>query len=284
MPTETVILAGVTALTCILFAGHQVYTKRRRARWEAERQQLQRSEWQQSMQESPATRPGKEFVEAIAPSFESAKVIDEGGDSCELRGRVEGVPVRIVLSQSGRHRLTEAMIENRRGTLWLKRDHSKIPKEPDPHDDWARYEKIRVFIAKGIYVEDREETVEALLSVAEALGAEAKGWLTGEIERLRLEFLQAVGDRFEAEPDFCLSEHPDPVAYLGELVQFLVNGAQLFASGDGDMSAEPRAQIHGQGGGRAAALAPRVDCSYCGTVFLLDSSSRCPNCAGPYKG
>lgn len=219
-----------------------------------------------------------QVFQVMAPHLQNSKIVPKyDDDEIELRARVDGVPVRVNLTDMGWVTI-EMKIDNRAGQLMLERDHDKIPKHKQADDDWADDDELRVFIARGIFVEGYENDINQAFATLGALPNGFVPWLCGQLERLVLSRLFATHDTMSVgfEPD--VDQMRDPVQHIMDAVHTLKQAATGLAQGTaGPMAVQ-------QGYVQQAAPMHRVGCDYCGTLYVLGTSSHCPNCGAPYRG
>ncbi len=232
----------------------------------------------------------------IAPQLENGKIKKlPDDDEIELRARVGGTPVRINFEVDMGWVNPEMKIANRIGEIQLERDHEKIPQERDADDDWADEDELRVFAAKGIFVEGDDDEVNQTLGTLGALPAELSQKLLAEMERLRMSRFYAFSESMSVGFQPNNYEMADPVQNILDGVRLMKEVADALASGGRDMAAEPKVVIRGhveiggqvvaptEGVHQAAAIG-RVKCTYCSTLFVPAAEPRCPNCGAPLTG
>ena len=218
----------------------------------------------------------RDLLEEVSSEIEGSKLKSVDDDEIELRGRLDDVPFRIKLNKFG-WVLLEAKVSNRAGTFVLQRDHDKIPLEKEPEDDWADDDELRVFVAKGIFVEGKEPVVEPYLAALGALAPDDAARLFGEVERLQIGLVYAGPDTLHVNSGRLVYQLGAPVTDLLALAGALKATADALARGTG--SADDA------GAQTAPARTGRVRCAYCSTLFILAvGNSHCPNCGGPYTG
>ncbi len=217
-----------------------------------------------------------DLLTEMAPQIENGLVKPlPDDDEIELRGRVEGMPARVNLEFDVGWVRLEMKINNRVGELSLHRDHEKIPKQKLANDDWADEDELRVFIARGIFVEGQERQVASELTTVQSLPSPFVPWLTTEMERLKMSRLFAYADTMNVGFDPNVYEMADPAQQIFSGLHVMKVTAQTLAAGQRDLAiqASPGVQL---------VPVPRVQCAYCSTLFLLGDSSKCPNCAAAY--
>jgi len=225
----------------------------------------------------------EQLAEELAPAYAKAKVkIDHEDESVQVRGRVGEVPVRIRFNVDMGWVRPELKIANQLGPLDLERDHEQIPNEDDSDDDWDD-DELRVFVAKGIFIEGDDEEIDQTLATLGLLPDPLRTDLLPEMERLRLSQLYTISDRllrvsFERE----LYEMADPVAEIDAGVQLAARVATALNQGPGSGGGRV-VDPASAGSGRAASFG-RVECAYCSTLFVLGATSNCPNCGAAHTG
>jgi hypothetical protein len=230
----------------------------------------------------------------IAPAFDNPKIKKlPDDDEIELRARLGDLPVRINFEVDMGWVRPEMKISNRTGELQLERDHENTPMEKDADDDWADEDELRVFVAKGIFAEGGEEEINQTLSTLGALPEAMRTELLTEMERLRLSRMYAFVDSMSAGFDPNHYEMNDPVRDViaaAQLMQKLAGtlsqgSAGAGAAAPGEFQDVEDGELDMRGGGFApAAAVQRVKCKYCSTLFVLGTTSNCPNCGAAHTG
>ena len=238
----------------------------------------------------------EELLGDIAPHLDSGKIKKiPDDDEIELRGRIGGTPVKINFEVDMGWVRPEMKITNRIGEIQLERDHEKIPQERDEDDDWASDDELRVFVAKGIFVEGDDEEVDETLDTLSQLPEALRGKLLAEIERLQFNHLYVYRDGMNVGLKPNNYEMADPVQHILDVVSIMKQLADTVAAGDRDMASEPRVIIRGNVMIDGQPVAPtegvhtprsfgRATCKYCSTLFVPGVGSRCPNCGAPLTG
>lgn len=216
-------------------------------------------------------------------------------DDMELRARSDGIALRVIVDVSTGWLTHEMKIENRVGSLDLERDHDKVPKhkEPDEDDPWADEDEIRVFVAKGIFVEGDDDDVNESLATLAQLPAELSSRVLAEMEHAQMSSVRAHSDELTIRFDPNVDTLPDPVTTIHETVTFMKAVSQALSEGDRDMASEPKVIIRGAVEINGQRLEPtqgvfsaepvqRVSCSYCSTQYVsAGPAPACPNCGAP---
>ncbi len=238
----------------------------------------------------------EELLGELAPGIDGAKIKKiPDDDEIELRGRMGDTPVKVNLEVDMGWVRPEMKITNRTGELRLERDHEKIPQQRDPDDDWADDDELRVFAAKGIFVEGDEEEVNETMGTLRQLPGETGAELLAAMERLRITMVYAFRDSLSFNSGPNLQDMADPSAHISDLLAIMKKLADALASGERDMAGEPKVRISGAveingqrieptAGGFVAPAVERVQCEYCSTLFVLGTVSNCPNCGATYTG
>ncbi len=223
-------------------------------------------------------RVASQLLEELGGTLENPKIKPlQDDDEVELRARLEGVPMRVNLEYDMGWIRPEFKIENHLGTLRLERDHSKIAKTKDNDDDWADDDQLRVFVAKGIYVEGYENYVEESLATVKSLPPELLGDLLENIETYRLRGFTMGPDSLEASSVPGFDELEDPVVHIAGLLRFMHRIAVGVAASGGDPAGDREAVVTTGAGGRLL-------CAYCSTRFLPLATTSCPNCGAAHPG
>ncbi len=238
----------------------------------------------------------EELLGDIAPHLDGAKIKKiPDDDEIELRARIDGTPVRVNMEVDMGWVRPEMKITNRIGEISLERDHEKIPQERDEDDDWASDDELRVFLAKGIFVEGDDEEVDETLDTLSQLPPELKTKLLAEMERLQFMHLYAFSESMNVGLKPNNYEMADPVQHILDVVRLMKELADALATGERDMASEPRVIIRGNVVIDGQQMAPtegthtprpseRVTCGYCSTLFVPAAELRCPNCGAPMAG
>ena len=222
------------------------------------------------------------LLNEIAPHLDSGKIKKfPDDDRMELRGRIDNLPLRIeilVFVGMGSIEL-EMKVENRLGQMFLVRDHDKIPMPRDEADDWAEEDDLRVFVAKGIYVEGMDDEVSEWTSNLQALPMDiSKALLTG-MEQVRVKNFIVDRPSISVSLQAGNNDLEDPVSSViagAELIRML---APSLLTDDPNLDSDDE-------GGDEQTTEPivRAKCPYCTTLFVLGRRHDCPNCGAPYTG
>jgi hypothetical protein len=214
----------------------------------------------------------------IGQHLENAKVkrkTDE--DELDLRGRIDGIPVRVELEVDMGWVGVEMKCQNGLGTISLEWDPEKVPVEADDDDDWADDDELRVFVGKAVFVEGGSDEVNETLGTLSRLPADLAAELIGAIQNqpLQLFFMHSESMNARFKQDFY--EMADPVAEIMSVARVLARVTRTV----GDPSVAARSA---PGGAAAPAALHLVKCTYCSSRFNLGASARCPNCGAPHDG
>jgi len=223
---------------------------------------------------------GKELLADIGTRFENPKVkdmLDE--DDLELRGRVDGVPVRVQYELDMGWVNLEAKCQGAIEDLELEWDLEKIPVEAaDDDDDWGDDDEIRVFVGKGVFIEGGKDEVGIALAALASLPTELSQRIIQTMERLRLTRFMIFSTVINVGFDDNSYEMADPVAMVGEVTTLMAHVAQAVGT--------VTPPVPGQAGAGGVTVVPVnvVTCSYCSSKFNLGAGARCPNCGGAAEG
>lgn len=233
------------------------------------------------------------LLQDIAPHLENGKIKKlPDDDEIELRARIGGTPVRVNFEVDMGWVRPEMKITNRIGEISLERDHEKIPQDRDSGDDWADDDELRVFVAKGIFVEGDDEEVDETLGSLSRLPGDLDRKLVAEMERLQISHFYAFSESMNVGFGPNNYEMVDPVQHILDAIQLMKSVADALATGERDMASEPRVVIRGNveidglrveptEGVHAPHAVERVTCGYCSTLFVPAAELRCPNCGAP---
>lgn len=230
-------------------------------------QRFTQEQWQQA---------NNRLVQAIRDKLDKGRVKEnEDDDEVEIRGRINNRPIRIMWGHSDLHPddpTVEVQCSELIPIIDLERDYDKIPKEKDMDEDWAdESAEIRIFVAKGIFVEGSEEEVNETLGNLKALPQEMVDKMIQRMEEAPLTYLRTGYERVESIYDTDVVKMQDPVNEIYSMAELL----------------DEIATLYDKGGAKAGTINQtmdykRVSCKYCSTMFILDKKSNCPNCGAPY--
>jgi hypothetical protein len=214
----------------------------------------------------------------IGPAFDNPKIKPlPDDDEVELRARVQGMPFRVNIEYDVAWVRPEFKIENRAGNLTLTRDHEKIARSKEQNDDWADEDELRVFVAKGIFMEGDEDDIDTASATLQVLPATATEALLAGMEALRISQVCVYGQTLKATlPD--LPDLDDPIRDISDAVR-LLHGFGVALGAARAHAGEPAASSPSLIGASA-----RLLCAYCTTRFLPGITTNCPNCGAVHTG
>lgn len=239
------------------------------------------------------------FLAEVGAAYEGAKVLPPNADGdVELRARSAGLAFRFVIDAGTWWLMPDMKFDNRTGELELTRDLQQVPsprdsEDRDEDDPWGEDDALRVFVAKGIFVEGVETDVDETLAVLDSLPAAHRTELLAGMERLGISWLQAGSDQLSVRFDPNLDRLGEPVETVHACVSLMARLAVQLGEGSRDMGAEAKVlirgavEIDGQLVQPSAAQLPqrrfeRAACAYCRTIFRADGDApKCPNCGAP---
>jgi len=192
---------------------------------------------------------------------------DDERSEAELRGRVNDVPVRFLLESDGEWQL-EAKIARVDGSFYVRYDPDLTPKGGDPDDDWADQDDIRVFVAKGMYVEASPDVVEIFMHFAERMTDDQIQRLRDGMANLPLRFVWFLSDELEVGGKVPVQQLEDPVATFRTILAFV-----------GWMGSDI------PGGVAGAGSFAQTTCTYCSSRYFHGvRREACPNCGASPAG
>lgn len=212
----------------------------------------------------------------IGQHLENAKVkrkTDE--DELDLRGRIEGIPVRVEFEVDMGWVGVEMKCPNSLGTISLEWDPEKVPVEADDDDDWADDDELRVFVGKAVFVEGDADDVNQTLGTLSRLPADLAAELLGAIQSQPLQMFYLHTESMNARFKKNFFEMDDPVAEIMAVARVLAKVTRTVGDPSLAAGAAP--------GSPAPAPLHLVKCTYCSSRYNLGSSSRCPNCGAPHN-
>lgn len=226
----------------------------------------------------------EEMLKAVGQTLPDSRIkkdVDE--ETMELRFRVDNLPIRILLGMNTGWTEIEMKFTNRRGLLDLNWDPDAVPKLRDKDEDWGETDGgNRVFVAKEIFVEGDDEEVSESLAVLDEVPRTLAARIFDTMQKEKMTFFRIRSDILSTTfvmRQFCDME--DPVGLMTRTVKLMAETAAFFASGSRDLDSVSGPISAGE---EDLSDQERVTCSYCGTVFVLNRSSMCPNCGATYKG
>lgn len=214
----------------------------------------------------------------IGQHLENAKVkrkTDE--DELDLRGRIEGIPVRVEFEVDMGWVGVEMKCQNGLGSISLEWDPEKVPVEADDDDDWADDDELRVFVGKAVFVEGDSDDVNEILGSLSRVPADLAAELIAAMQSqpLQLFFMHPESMTARFKKDFY--EMDDPLAEITAVVGLLAKITKAVGTGGAVEQAAAAGTV-------APARLHLVKCGYCSSRFNLGASPRCPNCGAPHDG
>lgn len=219
-----------------------------------------------------------EFLQDLGTRFENAKVKDMmDEDEMELRGRYQNTPVRIQYEMDMGWVNMEMKCNSVIDDLSLDWDLDKVPHldEEDEDDDWDDDDEIRVFLAKGVYIEGYKDSVKETLAKFNSLPQELGVEIVETMQQLHLSGFVVSSDSISVQFDENSYEMVEPVNTVEATAALMFKTAGVVGS------AEAVSQ-QSVSGGVAVIPVKLVVCEYCHTNFNLGSNSRCPNCGASH--
>lgn len=218
------------------------------------------------------------ILEEVGCSFENPRIKPLHEDTAvELRARVEGVPMRVNVEYDMGWIRPELKISNPVGMLVLMRDHSKIAKKRDAGDDWADGDELRIFVAKGIFVEGEDEMIDMSFAMLKGMPSKLVAEIFEGMESFRLSAFMIAMTELSAVTDPTLNDLDQPVAYIDGLVRLMHKVVVALGSGGQASGVVPTFTAEPQSG-------ERLLCAYCSTRFLPLGTAACPNCGAEHSG
>ncbi len=216
------------------------------------------------------------LIEAIRDKLDSGRIKENpDNEDIEIRGRINNRPVRIVWSYSDLHPddpSVELQCSETIPVIDLERDYDQIPKEKDVDEDWGdEDQELRIFVAKGIFVEGDEDAVNETLGNFKALPQEMADKMLQKMEAAPLTYLRTGYETVESVYDIDVVKMQDPVNEIYSMAELLDEIATLYDKGEAKARNQNQTLDY-----------KRVSCKYCSTMFILDKKSNCPNCGAPY--
>jgi hypothetical protein len=201
-------------------------------------------------------------------------------DELDLRGRIEGIPVRVEFEVDMGWVGVEMKCKNGLGMISLEWDPEKVPVEADDDDEWADDDELRVFVGKAVFVEgdgdDVNQTLGTLSRIQPEIAAELIEMIQNQPIQIFFMHPESMTSRFKKN----FYEMEDPVAEIIGAAQVMAKVTR--AIGTADPAAPGGAAAFA--GVAAPAQLHLVKCAYCSSRFNLGASPRCPNCGAPHDG
>jgi hypothetical protein len=159
--------------------------------------------------------------------------------------------------------------------LNLQNDPEKIPVHKDIQDPWNKDDVLRIFVAKGIYIEGYEEISNIHLAVFQSFSEEFRNNLTGfminnQIRHIAL-YLEEVQIAFRCDQLLIR-----PITGVEESLKMLLAVA-------GELETVPYSETMNFDTGNAENLVKvrLATCNFCTSKYPLVNECRCPNCGAP---
>ena len=220
-------------------------------------------------------------LERVAPLLDQSRVVKLPEDrAIELRGRLDDRPVRARVVPWSESVDWEMQVPTQDTWIWLTRDLDKVPQEKIVDDDWGDCDEVRVFVARGIFVEGAEHKVQQELAAFARLPGEFTAWLAAEMERLNLRRLRIGRNRVTCSPWGGFFELGKPARWLADALEVVRRTAEAVAEIAGP-APEPKQSVSDPGGPRRPSGSPWFRCGYCSTRFVATTVASCPNCGAP---
>ena len=213
----------------------------------------------------------------IGQHLDNAKIkrkTDE--DELDLRGRIDGIPVRVEFEVDMGWVGVEMKCKNGLGAISLEWDPEKVPVEADDDDDWADDDELRVFVGKAVFIEGDSDDVNQTLGTLSRMPPDLANELVLMIQNQPIQMFymhpESMTSRFKKN----FYEMADPVAEI-------IGAAQVMAKVTKTIGDPNFAAAAPSGGGAPAAL-HLGKCTDCSSRFNPGASPRCPNCGAPRDG
>jgi hypothetical protein len=249
--------------------------------------QTQPSPWARAFQgfedldDDDKRRLTTQFLQAAAPMFQNAQVVPKpNDDEIQLRGVYSGYPTRVLVDTFWDITVDMKAPNAQREPLCVRFDPNREPSAGDV-DPWDEHDDVRVFLARGVFVENSARDLEQTLRVVQALPLDFRGHLFSLIQLNLLSSVTLNGDGPRAAFRHNLGEMWDPMTQLAQILWLCAYGASVYAA-----LPPPRNEWEGANAMMPPEIAPahRAQCGYCRTIYLLGPDSVCPNCGAPYTG
>jgi len=182
--------------------------------------------------------------------------LDEG----ELRGWVGQLPVRLMVDYEG-HFEVEARIDNMEWAAF-EYDPDLVPIVGDPDDPFADSQNIRVFVAKGVYIQADPEAVDRAMQFVAGFAPAVIARISAALVELPITKIQ-----YGVEELFLYGQsvhtHTDPVAALEACLTLVAELASAL-------------------GGNPDRVLSQTRCEYCRSRYFFGvQRGACPNCGAP---
>jgi len=161
--------------------------------------------------------------------------------------------------------------------LKLNFNLEKIPVHKDINDPWNKDDKLRIFLANGIFVEEFEEAANVQLAVFHALSKEFQNTLIESIHTNQLKYVLLSTNEIELsiKADKLLEY---PLTSVFNSLDLIVLIAKEFET------VSFSGKLHFDNVGNEASEKVRlVSCRYCTSRYPLINDCSCPNCGAAYS-
>ncbi len=216
-----------------------------------------------------------QYFQAAGQNMQEPKIVPKPNDEeIELRGVYQSYPTRVVCDAFFGLNVEMKAPNQQLEALCVYFDPNFEP-TPGDADPWDEDDEVRVFLGKGVYVEDDAEDIDQTLRLVRSMPPEFVGHLCNLMQANALASVVLSPQAAHAAFRNGLAEMWDPMVQLGQVLWLLAYGANVY-------TALPPAteQVEADAG----IAVERVKCKYCGTVYLLTPESLCCNCGAPYTG
>ena len=193
----------------------------------------------------------------LEPMFDRSKRdLDEG----ELRGWVGPLPVRLMVDYEG-HFEVEARIDNMHWAAF-EYDPELTPIVGDPDDPFGDSQDIRVFVAKGVYIQADPEAVDRAMQFVAGFEPAVIARISAALVELPVYKVQyGVEELFLYGAS--VHTHPDPVAALEACLTLVAELATAL-------------------GGNPDRVLSQTRCEFCRSRYFFGvQRGACPNCGAP---
>lgn len=228
---------------------------------------------------------GFEFISDLKKHLDSAQIkripreaeldpYQVPADRIDLRGRHLGVPIRVTFEvYRGLIQVVAKHNNTNSGRISFAWDPRKKPIQSS-NDDWED-EEIRLFVAKGVFVEGFKETVRKKLNAFTALPADFGADILANIRRYKFSEFDISSDEISVECTDNVRDMYDPLSSVWEVVDWVAKSSLLFSA---ETPSSPQSEMEAP----SVAQLQLVRCSYCSATFNIANNSHCPNCGAPY--
>jgi len=209
----------------------------------------------------------RNILEEVARAFGEKKIVaGEGSDTIELRTGHKGFPVRIMLDGNASPKI-EAKPGLPKGSIQISTCADEdLPSLRDAGDPWSENEDLRVFLVRGVFVDDMggddPEEDDAFAAIS-SLPAGVYDAIVGAMrdEKNPIVMIDADTGSISAET-FNIFNLDEPVRDITQAAKFMGDIAAMLST------ATP-----------AVAKGFTLEaCVKCGTRYLASADLKCPNC------